>query len=331
MRGEDMSICSKCVNVLKNGEETICEECKHGFDIQNINETLDFSDKSALYKEFEDFIKSRRNNSVIYAYSGGQDSTAVLYLLNEMCCRYNVRLDLFTIEYGFKGNRTWENINNVLKYLNLEDNHVIYDIRKDIVTDPELVRLFGEGYTKEEIYSLCLVNNILPCGKICNRMMDEQYKKILDSKNDEYLITGGDTPKINNNKYSVFWHKANGLKIVRGGAGLRISKNIGKDLIEAHNIPWINPNYGGYDTDCMLPGSVFASRNSGIANTSAEEIIERYPVVFEYLKERSRLGIIDRESAINALNILDINNYTGYIEAINEANKTLARRLNKNV
>jgi len=326
-----MNLCSKCINVLSNPNDIICEECKKGLKIKNINEALDFSNESAIYKEFEEFIKSRSNKSVTYAYSGGQDSTAVLYLLKEMCVEYNVRLDLFTIDNGFKGTRTWENIRNVLEYLNLKDNHVIYDIRKDTVTDPEITKLFGEGYTKEEIYSLCLANNILPCGKICNKMMDEKYLEILKSKNEEYLITGGDTPKITNNKYSVFWEKKNGLKIVRGGAGFRISKNRGKEIIEEKKIPWTNPNYGGYDTDCMLPGTVFASENQGEQNTSVEEIIEKYSVVFEYLKERSRLEIIDRESAIKALNELDINDYSGYIEATNEVNKILVRRLNKNV
>lgn len=322
-----MHLCDKCVNILHDTNETICDECKVGFNIDNIDEALDFTNESTMHIEFEDFIKSRQNKSVTYAYSGGQDSTAVLFLLKEMCDKYDVRLELFTIEYGFKGKRTWENINNVVKYLNLEDNYVIYDVRKDIVTDPELVELFGDGHTKEELYSICLANNILPCGKICNKMMDEQYKKILESKDEEYLITGGDTPKINGNKYSVFWQKKNGLKIVRAGAGLRISKNRGKDIIKEHNIPWVNPNYGGYDTDCMLPGSVFASKNQGRKDTSVEEIIEKYPVVFEYLKERSRLGIIDRENAIDALNNLDIANYSGYIEATNEANKILLRRL----
>ena len=321
-------ICKNCVNTTNN-KDCICDECKETMKVNNYIEAFDFSNDSIFYKDFENFIKSRKNKSVLYAYSGGQDSTAVLYLLKRICEKYNVKLKLFTIENGFKGEKTWKNIIDVISYLNLQENFTIYDIRKNIVTDKELVSIFGENNTVEEIYAMCFLKNILPCGKICNKMMDMQYKEILNKENEELLITGGDTLKVNNNELSIYWQKKNGLKIVRGGAGFRISKNEGKEIIKENNIPWHNPEYGGYDTDCLLPGSIFASKNKGIRETSPEDIATNYGVVLEYLKERSRMKIIDRETAINNLHELDLNSYSGYIEAKNTASKILAKRIDK--
>ena len=325
-----MKFCNRCVNIIDD-ESCICDECKESLSIINIEEALDFSQCSSMHEEFKKFILSRRNKSVLYAYSGGQDSTAVLFLLQKMCKEYNVNLELFTIENGFKGEKTWNNINNVIDYLNLRDYYKVYDIRNNIVTDNAITKLFGKDKTVEEIYALCLINNILPCGKICNSIMDSGYKDVLQVHNEDYLITGGDTPKLNDGRYSVVWHKKNGLNIIRGGVGFRISKDIGRDIIKNSNIPWTNPNYGGYDTDCIIPGTVFANGNNGLEDISMSEIMEKYPVVFEYLKERSRLGIIGRENALKSLSCLDVNNYSGYIEANKSAIKVLKRRIIKDV
>ena len=327
-----MKLCKKCVNLMEDNRDVeLCDECISGMEIENVEDALDFSEESGIYREFEEFIKVRSNQSVLYAYSGGQDSTAVLYLLKKMCDKYHVTLNLFTIENGFKGERTWDNIYRVIKKLELENTYKVYDIREQVITDEKLVSIFGEGHTVEEIYALCFMNNILPCGKICNTILDNQYKRILQEENEEYLITGGDTPKINNNRYSVFWVKPNGLKIVRGGAGLRINKNIGKQILEENQIPWENPNYGGYDTDCLVPGSIFASISGGKTEITAEEMKELYPVVLEYLKERSRLKIIDRQTAIEALETLDLNTYSGYVEMKNTSAKVLRKSLIENV
>ena len=323
--------CEKCIKIMNNGKSIICDECKNAFAICNIDEALDFSNDSEIYIEFENYIKLRSDRSVIYAYSGGQDSTAVLFLLNQMCKKYNIFLKVFTIDNGYKGKRTWENIHNVIRYLNLEKNYKIYDIRKKIIDDEIITKTFGTNCTSEEIYALCFFNDILPCGKICNIIMDNTYKKILLDEDEEYLITGGDTPKINNGKYSVFWNKDNGLKIVRGGSGFRINKKIGEDIIKTNNIPWNNPGYGGYDTDCILPGSIFSSKNNALSDISYKDMLEKYPVVIEYLKERSRLKIIDRTVAIECLTNLDIIDYSGYVETKDTAAKSLVRRINKDV
>ena len=323
-----MNICNMCISVTNN-EDKICDECKKSMGIDNYNEAFNFDVYSKFYRDFVDFIKNHKK--VLYAYSGGQDSTAVLYLLKELCDKYNTELKLFTIDNGFKGKRTWNNINCVIKHLNLQDNYSIYDIRNNIVTDSSIVEKFGPGYTVSEIYSLCFMENILPCGKLCNSIMDNKYKEILANEGVDYLITGGDTLKVTDNRFSIYWKKKNGLNIVRGGAGLRISKNIGKKIIEEHNIPWNNPGYGGYDTDCLLPGSLFASMNDGKDKISPLEMIEKYPVVYEYLKERSRMQIIDREKAINDMHQLDLNDYEGYVEAKNVASKVLMRRLKRDV
>ncbi len=323
-----MNLCKKCISLTDN-ENQICDECREAMKIDNFNEAFDFSLDSSFYHEFESFIKSQKK--VLYAYSGGQDSTVVLYLLKELCKKYHTELKIFTIDNGYKGKRTWNNINRVIKHLNLEDNYIVYDIKDEIVTDPFLTDKFGKGNTVLETYAICFMENILPCGKICNTIMDNKYKEILKKEELEYLITGGDTLKITDNHFSIYWTKKNGITIVRGGAAFRISKNIGKDLIKKYNIPWENPRYEGYDTDCLLPGSIFAGKNEGIKEITPLEMIEKYPVVYEYLKERSRMQVIDRETAINNMHELEINNYTGYIETKNIVSKALTRRLKKDV
>lgn len=307
-----MYLCNVCVNPTQ--KEGICNECVESMKIDNFQDAVNFAAESQMHLEFLKFIRSRIGKEVLYAYSGGQDSTAVLFLLKQICDEYKVKLNVFTIENGFKGKRTWMNIYNVIDFLGLRDNWKIYDIRNDIVTDEHIVNKFGENFTVEQIYALCFFENILPCGKVCNVMMDNQYKKVLNEFNEEYLITGGDTPKITNKKYSIFWKKQSGINIIRGGASFRINKQKGIDVITDNNIPWTNPGYGGYDTDCLVPGSILASVAHGNSVTTIEEIDDKFHVVLEYFKERVRMGIIDRSEAIKSLSSLDINDYSGYVE-----------------
>ena len=317
-------LCEKCVNLIE--KQGICKECLNAMQISNFEDAVNFDFDSGIHLEFLNFIKNRIGKEILYAYSGGQDSTVVLFLLKQLCDEYNIKLNVFTIENGFKGQRTWANIYNVIDFLNLRDTWKIYDIRNDVVTDPYIVNLFGKQHTVEEIYALCFFNDILPCGKIFNTMMDNQYKIILREHNEKYLITGGDTPKIKDEKFSIFWKKNSGIDIVRGGAGFRINKNNGKELIRQKNIPWINPSYGGYDTDCLVPGSVFASIVNGNRNTTIEEIDKKFHVVLEYFKERVRMGIIDKDEAVKSLCSLDINDYAGYVEMKNISSSVLTKK-----
>lgn len=318
-----MYLCKKCVNPLQ--EEGLCDECIQSMEIENFQDAVNFGADSQMHFEFLKFIKSRIGKEVLYAYSGGQDSTAVLFLLKKICDEYNIKLNVFTIKNGFKGERTWYNIYNVIDFLGLKDNWKVYDIRNDIVTDEYITNLFGKNLSVEQIYALCFFEDVLPCGKICNTMMDNQYKKVLEEFNEEYLITGGDTPKINDGKYSIYWRKNSGINVIRGGASFRINKQKGLDIINENNIPWVNPGYGGYDTDCLVPGSIFASIANGNSATSIEEIDNKFHVVLEYFKERVRMGVIDRNEAIQKLTSLDINDYTGYVEMKNTSVRVLKK------
>ena len=318
-----MEICKLCVN--PNSKDIVCDECSKAHNIVNFDDAINFEQESQIAIEFHEFLKSRTNKEILYAYSGGQDSTAVLFLLNQMCKEYNIKLNVFTIENGFKGVRTWNNIYNVIDYLQLNDNWKIYDIRNQKVYDENIVSLFGKDITVEQVYALCYFYNILPCGKVCNTMMDNQYKLILKEYNEKYLITGGDTPKIKDGKYSIYWGKNSGINVVRGGAGFRINKENGLQIIKKNNIPWINPGYGGYDTDCLVPGSIFASICGSNNKTTIEDVDRNYHVVLEYFKERVRMGIIDRDVAIESLSKLDITDYSGYVEMKNTSSKVLQK------
>lgn len=323
-----MKFCRMCVNKIKNESDGICSECKKALNVINIKDALNFTKDSVLYDDFNNFILSRKNGEILYAYSGGLDSTVVLFLLKSHCKKNNIKLNLFTIDNGFKGIKTWENINRIVDSFNLKDSFKIYDIRKDVLNTSTIIDVFRGNNSVEEFYSLCILFGILPCGKVCNSIMNYYYKIIMEEHNEQYLVTGGDTPKFNGEKYSIFWKKPVGITIVRGGAGLRINKNISKQIIKFNNIPWINPNYGGYDTDCLVPGSVFSMNNDGKKEINYEILKEKYPVVLEYLKERTRLGIIDLKNAKETILNLDISSYQGFVEANKEAVRVLERRIN---
>jgi predicted PP-loop superfamily ATPase len=325
-----MNICTQCVNIHNVNNEGICKECEEARKAAFFNEARDFDHENIFTEEMKNFLQSRQGQSVLYAYSGGQDSTATLYKLKEACQAYKILLKIFTIDNGFKGVRTLKNIYDCLEYLKLSNNWEMYNIRNDMADNPYVMKQFNLKLTVEEVYALCFLNNTLPCGPLCNSIMDNKYNQILKENNEEILITGGDTPKINeHNGYSIFWRKKSGIKVVRGAAGFRINKDIGAQIIAEKKIPWEDPNYGGYDTDCLVPGSIFASSNNGSPKINIEEIYKEYAVVYEYLKERTRLGIMDRSKTLEMINLLDIPSYAGYTEMKNTACKIIRRKLEK--
>lgn len=318
-----MHLCEKCVNLTK---ETICKECQEWQKMKNYEEAIQFQKEGhILYEQLLEFLRNKKDKKIVYAYSGGLDSTVVLYQLKELCRQEKIELRLFTIDNGFKGKKTWNNIQNCLKAMELKENWKLYSVKNEVIHQKIISETIGESLTVAEIYSYCFMNNILPCGKICNSIMEQFYQQILEENEEEYLVTGGDTPKINEKQeFSIFWKKPSNVKIVRAGAAFRLQKEQGKRFLQEHSIPWEDPCYGGYDTDCLVPGSILASLTGAENRTfSIEEIKEKFPVVIDFFSERVRMGVIERKSAIAQMGNLDISSYEGYVEMKNTVSSIL--------
>lgn len=264
-------------------------------------------------EEFDIFLQ--KNKRILFAHSGGLDSTVTLAKLAPECERRGIDLRIFTLRSGVKGAMTESNIENVINFLNLKQKHSYFDIRDIIQDNPRILVLTGKPVTTLEVYRSCHENNILPCGKICNAMFDQAYDSVMKILNFDTMVTGGDTPKKNlEGVYSLYWKKPSGITIVRGAYAFALSKAINMRFVKENNIPWVNPECGGYDTDCLIPGVFFAEAFDFEARQNPYDVIAKYPIILEYLVERVRFGVIDRTEAINALAHVDIASSDSYYE-----------------
>lgn len=294
------------VEFKKSKEGVICSDCCDFLD------NHEYLSRDYINLELDSFLFE--NKRILFAYSGGLDSTAVLFKLANKCSLIGVDLKLFTVNTGFKGIRTIENINKVISFLGLSSNHFWIDWSNKLNDDPRIIEMFVSPQKTFDIYKICWKNGILPCGKICNSIMESAYKEVMKSLDYDVLFTGGDTPKINNDgKYSIFWIDGS-IMTVRGGYAFNLSKIKNEQLIKANNIPWVNPGCGGYDTDCLIPGSFFSEKFNHSPETDIESLYRNYPIIFYYLTERTRFGIIKREDSINMMKRVDISDSGSYIE-----------------
>ncbi|MFH1392180.1 MAG: hypothetical protein ABIG90_00655 [bacterium] len=288
----------KILNFHSGNDDLFCEIC---YEIFRDNK---FPERSYFDQEWNDYLSARPK--LLFAYSGGLDSTVVLALLVESCRQKNIDLEIFTIKTGVKGSKTHNNIDAVLNWLNIRDNHFYVDIQDENQ---------DSGVSTLNVYLQCFKAGILPCGKICNSIIDHVYQSIMQERGHKELITGGDTPKLNKfRKYSLFWEKSNGLVVVRGGYAFNLSKKFNRDFVEEHNIPWINPECGGYDTDCLVPGAFFRRKLQGNRKISLKKVISEFPIILDYLAERARFGVYDRNEALFLLTHVDIASLSSYEE-----------------
>ncbi len=282
-----MEFCDNCLVLTKN---TICDYCKELDD-----ETVKCF--STLFKQ-ELINYLLETDSVSFAFSGGLDSVITLHELRKLTDDYNVELNLFTINHGYKGNKVKKNIRRVLEFENLKNNHEWININdKD-----------------KCIYTDMIVNKKLPCGKICNDILDNYYKKYLKQNSNNLLITGGDTPKFNESlkRYSIFWKKRD-YCVLRGSAALGLTKEKIKNIKNEERIPWEDPMCGGYDTDCLIPG--FILRNIyGKSKLTLKQINKSLPIVINYFSERIRWGIIKKENAIKRIINVEVSDDICYNE-----------------
>ena len=277
-------VCECCESVLAMGLDAIRRGCD---------------------AETERFLATRK--SILFAYSGGLDSTAVLTLLSQECRTRGIRLDAFTIMTGVKGKVAEDNIRNVIRHLGLQDSHRMIDITHATQDDPAVLAVTGKTLTTFEVYRHCAATRTLPCGKMCNRIIDRAYAETMRVLGHDTLMTGGDTPKPDQDgHFSIHWRKATGIAIMRGGYAFGLDKLRNRGLVAERKLPWTHPECGGYDTDCLMPGAYFAQAASGRRRVPLGEVAANYPVVLDYLAERVRFGIIDRTAGLDAATRLDV-------------------------
>lgn len=312
-----LKICKNCVNPMfllpdmtffKDGQGVICSDC---MDVKN-----SFPSKEHFDKELDEFLNERER--VLFAFSGGLDSVITLAYFSKECLKRGIKLEIITIFTGVKGRVAKENILNVISHFGLEKNITFIDIRDKLQTSQTVLESVGSAMPSKDLYLELYQKGILPCGKICNSVIDAEYREAMDRLDYDILITGGDTPKKNaKGKYSLFWQKKSGITILRGAYAFGLSKKANKNFIREHDIPWIDFSWGGYDTDCLVPGAFFRREVKNKPYLGISATIKRFPIILDYLSERVRFGIISREEALEKLRKIDIASDEAFSEFLN--------------
>jgi len=317
------AVCDSCFASLCQGENNnesigaICQSCVELAEIM----PRELSDHLRI--EFDRYL--RDHSRVVFAYSGGLDSTVVLLMLAEECSDRNIHLDTFTIDTGVKGSVAITNVNSVIKWLGIGANHRMIESGNDIQDQLVVQECVGEPMSMVQVYLQCFQLGIIPCGKVCNTMVDDVYKRVLVEMEYKELITGGDTPKKDiDGEYSIFWQKQSGITVIRGGAAYGISKRAVSRIVEEKQIPWVHPCCGGYDTDCLVPGAILSDMFRESPQTNYTEIATCVPLIIDYISERLRFGVFSREEARCLFNAIDIASSSSYNELVG-ISKALSR------
>ena len=297
-----MKYCGRCILPIKEpSKKNLCLKCNEVEQDKNFGKY--FGKNNLFQEEFKYFLYGKKE--VVFAYSGGLDSTVVLHNLNKICREKEIKLNCFTLDHGFKGSRTKKNIFRIIDSFGLKDSFSFVDISQKKIKNKE--KIF-------DYYKNLLGKNILPCGSRCNEVIDTNYKKILNSFGETILITGGDTPKFNKNlgRFSLFWEQPL-FVVLRGGIAFGLSKDINEKYIKKNQIPWENPGCGGYDTDCLIPGAILRKTMEN-KKYNFEEIKTKIPVLIDYLSERVRWEIIERKKAFSQISKIEFADDFSYDE-----------------
>lgn len=297
-----MKQCENCLAPIESdtGTSATCDAC---IDIQW--DMYQLLQKSPIFgEEMDAFLKERKK--VLFAYSWWLDSTVVLHKLNQECKNRLIQLFCFTVDHGYKWNQAYKNIDNIIKFEELENQHTWIDIKNKQSGEKENIKLYSE----------CIQQNMLPCGPTCNKIIDSNYRRIMDLYNEDTLITGWDTPKFNKRlgRYSILREKPE-FTVLRGGLAFWMDKESNKNYLNDNQIPRENPWCGWYDTDCLIPWTVLRNLVEK-QNYSYNDICKDLPQIIWYLSERVRRWIIDKEDALDKIEHLDIANDSSYHEAM---------------
>ena len=173
----DMKKCKKCLisdsfpNITID-ESGICNLCK------SENFGGDKEEKEKFKKDFEEYInkiKGKSKYDCILLYSGGKDSTYLLYVLKEI---YKLNVLTVTINTGNEPAKMQENINKCLSKLSVD--HIMVSPERDF-------------YKKLFSYYLTSNNNKTNCNmicRICQRLMQSIALNIAVEKNIPFVAIG---------------------------------------------------------------------------------------------------------------------------------------------
>lgn len=220
---EQCEICCTPVgypNVIfhRNNGRTLCANCYKMIKEEKIDREYE---KNNFLKLLDSIKNTDKRYHAIFAYSGGKDSTVALYSAIK---DFGLKLLVFNFDNGFKGERVINNINNVIRDLNVDFYQIKSQTRYTIIQD--------------------INNSIFPCGRCSSlKTLYPMLTKMFDVK---YVITGIEC--VYNNEvirnrgtfYQINWP-----------AVFNWSKNDIESRIK--NIPWEDPNYGPFDSDCLCP------------------------------------------------------------------------------
>ncbi len=119
-----MKICTRCVlpetfPTVGLDSEGVCRYCR------TFQSTADQDEmRNGYLLRFEELLKAKSRNGthdIIVAYSGGKDSSYLLYLLKS---RFNLRILAFTFDNGFMSNHASRNIRSMAE--NLGVDHLVF-------------------------------------------------------------------------------------------------------------------------------------------------------------------------------------------------------------
>ena len=150
-----MKRCTKCVlgagfPGISFGEDGVCSVCRDFIERQTAaNPPKDLSD--ALSKIIGDSKAKGERYDAVVSFSGGKDSTFLLYLLQE---KFHLKLLAVTFDNGFLSEACWGNMRSVTVRLNVD--HTIVRYRQDHLNSlflasalspvyPEHLTKFGSG------------------------------------------------------------------------------------------------------------------------------------------------------------------------------------------
>ena len=122
-----MKTCKLCLNNstvkhIKFDENGICNFCNTYQ--KEFEKWHDFSKLKQIFDEKIENIKGKYTYDVCVPFSGGKDSTYVLYYLVK---NYDLKIKTFTLDNGFLSDEAKEKINAIVKDLNVEHEYISLD------------------------------------------------------------------------------------------------------------------------------------------------------------------------------------------------------------
>jgi len=306
-----MKRCKKCLlpevypNIFYN-EKKICNYClgTQHFGVENDEKIqLMLSYKIKLKEEFENLIEKCKGKSeydCLLLFSGGKDSTYLLYLLKQ---NYNLKILAYTVDTGFMNPIAKKNIEKVVKSMNVD--HIFYKPGNEFFN-----RLYRYYLTQPNFETFC--DKI--CG-ICSEVI-HGFALIEASKRKIPFVILGNSPDQTDHCF----YEISKEKIIKSW----IPKEF--DLNKSHGIDknyfW-NPKNGDYIPRFFIPFHVID-----------------YPGEKAIIEIISKLGLLKKEdlnplknncSLVWLLQYMDLNRngYTPYIKNISRKIQSGKLKINK--